>query len=249
MYKNQMPEVRATIPDSDLFIYKAAHDLRAPLMSVKGLIDIVRKDTEKENINHYLGLMEQSIDKMNQSIDQMIHSSKKEEPITVPQPVDMKKIAQEAIQSIRFIAVQRFVRIELLVDQTETFFSEEQPLKSIFSNLLSNAIRYRDETKLSSVYLHITFDHNGAQILFKDNGIGIEEALLDKIFAKFFRVNHEAEGSGLGLFIVKNAVANLGGTIDVKSRLGQGTTFTIWIPNSKNKIVLDDQSSRGPVAR
>ena len=243
MYKNQMPEIRTAIPESDLLMYKVAHDLRAPLMSVKALIDMVRNDSEKQNLTNYLNLIEQSIDRMKQSIDQMIHSSKNEEPITGPQPVDIKKIAQEAIQSIRFMAIQRFVRIELLVDQKETFFSEEQPLKSIFTNLLSNAIRYRDETKLSSVYLHITFDHNGAHILFKDNGIGIEESLLDKIFAKFFRVNHEVEGSGLGLFIVKSAVESLGGTIDVKSRLGQGTTFTIWIPNRNDKIVPVDRKS------
>ncbi|MBK5278825.1 MAG: HAMP domain-containing histidine kinase [Bacteroidia bacterium] len=233
MYKNQMPGVSTRLPDPDIFFYNAAHDLLAPLMSIKTLIDIMRNDTEKQNIDNYLNLIEQSIEKVNQSIGQTIHSLKNRHVESVSLPVDFKRIAEEAIQAIRFIAIQRFVRIELVVDQREIFFSLEQPLKSIFNNLLSNAIMYRDETKLSSVYLHITFDEQGAHILFKDNGIGIEEEMVEKIFNKFFTVNHDHEGSGLGLFIVKSAVENLGGTIKVQSEVGKGTTFTIRIPNGK----------------
>ena len=233
MYKNQMPAASVNMPDPDMFMYKAAHDLRAPLMSIKALIDMMRTDPEKQNADHYLDLVEQSIDKMNQSIGHVIHALKSCDVKTVALPVDFKKIAEEAIQAIRFIAVQRFVRIELMVEQRDIFFSQESLLKSIFNNLLSNAIIYRDETKLSSVYLHITFDDKCAHILFKDNGIGIKEDMLEKIFAKFFRVNNDQGGSGLGLFIVKSAVENMGGTIRVQSEVGKGTTFMIDIPNAK----------------
>lgn len=232
MYKNQIPEISVTVPDPDMFIYKVAHDLRAPLMSVKALVDLMRKESEKQNLDYYFNMIDQSIDKMSQSIGDIIDSSRSPVKSTLG-AVDFKRIAQEAIQSIRFMAVQEFVQIELQVDQPEIFISNEQTLKSIFNNLLSNAIRYRDATKLSSVYLRITFDDKGALIVLKDNGIGIEEELLEKIFAKYFRVNHDAEGSGLGLFIVKSAVESLGGTIQVHSVVGKGTTFTIWIPNGQ----------------
>lgn len=228
-----MPQIRAKAPDSDMFIYKVAHDLRAPLMSVKALVDLMRKDSEKQNLDYYFNMIDQSIDRMNQAIGDIIDSSRNPAERTLG-TVDFKRIAQDAIQSIRFMAAQEFVRIELLVNQTEIFISEEQLLKSIFNNLLSNAIRYRDETKLSSVYVHITFDAKGAHIVLKDNGIGIEGELLEKIFAKYFRVNHDADGSGLGLFIVKSAVENLGGSIQVHSVVGKGTTFTIWVPNGQS---------------
>lgn len=219
------------MPDPDMFIYRVTHDLRAPLMSVKALVDLMRKESEKHNLEHYFNMIDQSIDRMSQSIGDIIDSSRNPAK-KISAPVDFKRIAQDAIQSIRFMAVQEFVRIELHVDQTEIFFSDELSLQSIFTNLLSNAIRYRDPSKLSSVYLRISFDDKGAKIILKDNGIGIEEELLEKIFAKYFRVNHDAEGSGLGLFIVKSAVENLGGTIQVRSVVGTGTTFTIWIPNA-----------------
>ena len=229
MNKNQMAE-RKEIADPNMVIYRVTHDLRAPLLSVKALVDLMRKEPEKHNLDYYFNMIDQSIDRMRQSIGDIIDSSRNPEKNNAA-PVDFKRIAQEAIHSIRFIAVQEFVQIELQVDQTDTFFSDEKSLQSIFNNLLSNAIRYRDATKLSSVYLNITFDNKGAKIILKDNGIGIEAELLEKIFAKYFRVNHDAEGSGLGLFIVKGAVENLGGTIQVQSVVGKGTTFIIHVPN------------------
>lgn len=230
MGKNQVIEKNIAL-EPEMFIYKAAHDLRAPVMSVKGLIDMMRKDNGRENLEHYLGLIEHSMDKMNQSIESIIGTSKNGTPKIVSLPVDVKKIAQECIQSVRYMSAQDSIRIELLVNQENIFFAKEQSLKSIFTNLLSNAIRYRDKTKLSFIQIRITFDNQGVCIVFKDNGIGIEEKLQDKVFAKFFRVHDDVEGSGLGLFIVKSEVENMNGTIKLNSSVGLGTEFVIRIPN------------------
>ena len=87
--------------DHDPFIYKAAHDLRAPLMSVKGLISLMKKDTEVQNFDQYFAMLEKSVDKMNQSIDGIITHSKQNSNKLKPQQVNLKLIVEESIQSIQ----------------------------------------------------------------------------------------------------------------------------------------------------
>jgi signal transduction histidine kinase len=233
MYKNQRPEIRATVPDSAIFIYKVAHDLRAPLMSVKALVDIMRREKETQHLDHYFNLMEQSVDKMNQSIDHILDHSKNEHPTLNPQPIDFKKMARESMESLLYLAASQDVQMDFLVEQKQVFSSNQVMVLSIINNLLSNAIRYRDATKRSYVFLHVTVDQHGAKIIVKDNGIGIEEGLQDKIFDKFFRAKDDPQGSGLGLFILKSALDNLSGTVELQSTIGQGTKFIIRIPNAK----------------
>ncbi|MBA4058487.1 MAG: hypothetical protein C0490_27465, partial [Marivirga sp.] len=102
----------------------------------------------------------------------------------------------------------------------------------IFNNIIVNGVRYRDGRKNNSfLKIEIASDESGAIIKFSDNGIGIPEEYTDKIFKMFFRANADSKGSGLGLYIVKGAVEKLNGKIHVSSVLGEGTTFSIEIPN------------------
>lgn len=220
------------VTEPNMFIYTAAHDLRAPLMSVKGLIDIMRRVKETQHLDEYFNMMEQSMDKMNQSIDHILDHSKNEPPAAVVQPIDFKKMAKESMESMLYLAASHAVRMDLLVEQKQMFWSNQNMVLSIINNLLSNAIRYRDATKASFVFLHVLVTSKGAKISVKDNGIGIEDELQDKIFDKFFRAKDDPQGSGFGLFIVKSAVENMGGTVEVESTIGQGTKFTIRIPNA-----------------
>jgi signal transduction histidine kinase len=221
-----------------MFIYTAAHDLRAPLMSVKGLIDIMRREKEAPHLDHYFNMLEQSVDKMNQSIDEILDHSKNGHAAFHPQPIDFKRLARESMDSLLYLAASQDVQMDLLVEQKQEFSSSPAMLLSIITNLLSNGIRYRDATKPSYVFLHVTVDHNGAKIVVKDNGIGIEEGPQEKIFDKFFRVTDDVRGSGLGLFILKCTLNNLGGTVEVQSTMGEGTRFVIRIPNANLELNL-----------
>jgi signal transduction histidine kinase len=102
----------------------------------------------------------------------------------------------------------------------------------IFNNIVANAVRYRDHWK-EDCYLEINIvsTNENATIRFMDNGIGIADEYVDKIFKMFFRASADSKGSGLGLYIVKSAVDKLGGTIEVSSALGKGTMFTMTVPN------------------
>ena len=100
------------------------------------------------------------------------------------------------------------------------------------NNLISNAIKYLDQSKQKSFFaITATIDKKKATLLFQDNGIGIDNLLLPKVFDMFFRATNKNEGSGLGLYIVKEAAEKLHGKIEIESRVGTGTLFSIEIPN------------------
>ncbi len=219
------------MPEPNMFTYTVAHDLRAPLMSVKGLIDIMRRGEQTRHLDHYFNMMEQSVDKMSQSIDHILDQSKEDHAVVNAQPIDFRKLAKESTESLLYFAASQNVQLDFLVEQKQVFCSNPNLILSIINNLLSNAIRYRDATKISFAFLHVIVDRKQAKISVKDNGIGIEEDLQDKIFDKFFRVKDDPQGTGLGLFIVKSTLDNLGGTVEVQSTIGEGTKFVIRLPN------------------
>jgi signal transduction histidine kinase len=102
----------------------------------------------------------------------------------------------------------------------------------VFNNIISNAVQYRDTRKEDSyLKIDILVDEKRAILRFSDNGIGIPEEYVDKIFKMFFRANADSKGSGLGLYIVKGVLEKLEGSVSVQSRLGEGTTFNFEIPN------------------
>lgn len=118
-------------------------------------------------------------------------------------------------------------------------------MSEIFRNLISNAIKYRrPDANDSLVTIKITVDHLCADITFSDNGIGIKAASLKRIFEMFYRATDQGEGSGIGLYIVKNAVEKLGGQINVASTPGHGTRFHILLPNRINSVI--DTSTISP---
>jgi signal transduction histidine kinase len=119
-------------------------------------------------------------------------------------------------------------------------------MAEILRNLISNAIKYRklDEGE-SEIGIRIHVDHLRAEITFADNGIGIDEINLAKVFEMFYRATEQSDGSGIGLYIVKNAIDKLGGQISVASRLEQGTRFNIILPNRINSIINQMPTSIG----
>jgi signal transduction histidine kinase len=118
------------------------------------------------------------------------------------------------------------------------FYSDPWRIEEIFRNLISNAIKYRRvENPLHEINITIAIEENEAVISFRDNGIGITKQNLTRVFEMFYRASEQAGGSGLGLYIVKNAVEKLGGRVSVGSEPGQYTIFEIVLPNQKNSTL------------
>jgi signal transduction histidine kinase len=232
LLKKQNEELTKINAELDRFVYSASHDLRAPLMSIKGLLNMIKVDPDKKNAAHYLELMERSVTKLDNFISDIIHYSRNSRMDILPMSIDFTGLLQESIDSLKFMEGAEAVRSIKTLNCETPFYSDYGRLLIIFNNMISNAVRYRDTRKQDSyLKIDITADQREAVISFSDNGVGIPEEYVDKIFKMFFRANADSKGSGLGLYIVKSAVEKLSGTIKVQSNVGEGTTFTVSIPN------------------
>ena len=236
LLKTQNEELTKINSELDRFVYSASHDLRAPLMSVKGLLNMIRIDPEKKNLDHYVGLIETSVNKLDNFISDIIHYSRNSRMDIVAKSIDFNDLVQESIQSLKYMEEAEQVRSIISINSKDIFYSDASRLLIIFNNIISNAVRYRDKWKESFLKIGISADSEKAVILFEDNGVGIASEFQDKIFKMFFRASADSKGSGLGLYIVKSTIEKLNGSICLQSRLGEGTLFKIEIPNLKKSV-------------
>jgi PAS domain S-box-containing protein len=236
LLKRQNEELVKINAELDRFVYSASHDLRAPLMSVKGLLNMIKVDPQKENTDHYLTLIEKSVNKLDSFISDIINYSRNSRMDLLPCEIRFEAQLQESIDALKFMDGADEVECISSISQPVPFYSDKSRLQIIFNNIISNAVRYRDTSKKQSVLeVEVVVNESNAMIRFSDNGVGIPAEHIDKIFRMFFRANADSKGSGLGLYIVKGVVEKLGGKIAVESRYGEGTFFIVHIPNLKNK--------------
>lgn len=215
----------------DRFVYSASHDLRSPITSLKGLIEITQLEDDVNQIKDYLDLMQQSLTKQDQFINDIIDYSKNKRKQIIIQPVGLRKLFDEAISQLTHIenASRIIIKQEILTDE---IYSDGLRLKIIIGNLISNAIKYADTNK-QEMFINIkTYTTEGAhKIEVADNGIGIKEEYKESIFEMYFGTNKN-KGSGLGLYIVKEAVENIKGNITVVSEKTIGSKFIVTIPKT-----------------
>jgi PAS domain S-box-containing protein len=224
-------ELRRINFELDSFVYRSSHDLRAPLRSVLGLVSLVRMEGDAGQRDYYLRLMEKSIDKLDTFIRDMTDFSRNSRQEVQAVPVDFRAIIAECADNLRYMENADRVALRVTVEG-EGFCSDPQRINTVFQNLMSNSVKYQ---RLHSSDAFIEFRiHCGARearIVYTDNGKGIDNAHLDKIFDMFFRASADSYGSGLGLYITRQVVKKLNGTIRVQSELGLGTQFSITLPN------------------
>jgi signal transduction histidine kinase len=213
----------------DRFVYSASHDLRSPITSLKGLIEITQMEDDLEQIREYLNLMSQSLVKQDQFINDIIDYSKNKRKDVVLETVSLVSLFEGAI--IQHTHIKNADRIILDIDiMADKVQSDSLRLKIIVNNLLSNAIKYADENKdVMRISIKTYLEGNFYIIEVTDNGIGIKPESKDHIFEMFYVVDSN-KGSGLGLYIVKEAIKSLNGTIEVESEFTIGSKFTVTIP-------------------
>lgn len=224
-------ELKIRNTELDNFVYKVSHDLRAPLSSIRGLIKLAEMPGNTDNPVEYLKLIGQKAEQLDHFIsDILIHSKNLKLEVTVA-PIDFRGMIDQIFVDLDYLSGAEGIRTEIQVDP-HPFLNDPWRLGEVMRNLISNAIKYRRRDLADSfIRIHIHIDAQKAVIDFSDNGIGIEDAALTRIFEMFYRASAQSEGSGIGLYIVKNAIDKLGGTIEVESTLNQGTSFKVTLPN------------------
>lgn len=227
-------ELKVRNAELDNFVYKVSHDLRAPLSSVLGLVNLSRLEGNKDNPMEYMDLIGEKIMALDNFIgDVLSHSKNLKMEVDIAR-VDLQKIIEQTFTDLGYLKGARQMKRTIKIEGIE-FYNDQWRISEIFRNLISNAIKYRQQgSDESEVMIKISVDHLCADITFADNGIGIKADSLNRIFEMFYRATDQSEGSGIGLYIVRNAVEKLGGQIKVASSPGQGTRFHILLPNRIN---------------
>ncbi len=228
----QNSELKKINQELDRFVYSTSHDLRAPLTSVLGLVNISKDSVEKESdIYEYLEMMEVSVMNLDNVIKSILEYSKSNRMEVKYEPINMKIIYDSVLDSLNYMRQAKEISHFSTFHSAGDFVSDKVRVSSVIRNLVTNAIKYSRD--IDDAYVKFSFEIAGgnAIITVEDNGIGIAEGSFEKIFTMFYRDTNAAHGDGLGLYIVKQNVEKLKGTIDVKSKLGAGSTFTVVIPN------------------
>ena len=217
--------------DLDTLVFRTSHDLKSPITSVYALTDLIRIEPDAEKRSSYLDLQKKTLMRLNDLIADILHFSKNKSALQF-EKINLHEfitdVMEDHLYSDKSGKVQRIVEVVQSVD----FSTDKSRLSMVLSNLVSNALKHHNkEGEHPYVKIVARATDGEATIEVKDNGQGISQVHLDHIFTKFYQVNKTKDGSGLGLYIVKEAIEKLGGDIRVESELRVGTTFFITIPN------------------
>jgi PAS domain S-box-containing protein len=228
----QNTELQLINSELDKFVYRTSHDLRAPLTSILGLIDIIRESgTGDDELQMYMEMMEKSIFRLDNVIRSIIDYSKSNRMQVKPETINIEEVYADIIESIGFIKGTGSLHHSSMIDSLAPLMTDKTAMVTILSNLISNAVKYRRPVHDSFVKFTYRCDDTEAVIQVIDNGEGIPADKASLVFDMFYRNSVTSDGSGLGLYIVKQNATKLGGTIDLESEPGKGSTFTVRIPN------------------
>jgi PAS domain S-box-containing protein len=224
-------ELKVRNTELDNFVYKVSHDLRAPLSSILGLVNLANMPGNEDDPAEYLNLIGQKVAQLDHFISDVLSHSKNLKMEVLIHPVDLRAIIEQTFVDLNYLEGAKSIARQVDLPD-HAFFSDPWRIAEIFRNLISNAIKYRKlDIDRPVISITGTITPREAKIVFEDNGIGIDTDKLPHVFDMFYRASIQSEGSGLGLYIVKNAVDKLGGTLVINSTAGQGTQFIITLPN------------------
>ncbi len=225
-------ELQKAYDELDKFSYSVTHDIRRPLLSILGAIDVAQYIDDIAELKEMLQLMEESVKNLDEYI-QNIHDyyNLKRGEMNIEE-INFNELIKEQHDTFDSFIKMGNIRFITNVLQQETFRSDKISLSMILNNLLSNAFKYQKKGEQEKyVEMNIKIENGMSTITIKDNGIGIHENHVSQVFNMFFRATSEEIGSGFGLYNVKNALTKLNGAIKVDTVLGKGSVFTVTIPN------------------
>lgn len=242
-------ELKQINDELSTFIYKISHDIRGPLTSVLGLVNLARIDTTDEaSIVKYCDLIEERLLHLDGILAKLTNVSRIRHGRLDFNPVDFEQMIREILSSIEHVPNYGAIRIQSDINQALPFMSDRSILYTIVQNLVLNAVKYQDSDEENPFLdLKVTGTAEELVIEAKDNGIGLAEDVREKVFEMFYRGTYDSDGSGLGLYLVRKGVRRLQGDIGVTSELGIGSVFTVRLPvlnDAPSSIALDIEPVR-----
>ena len=223
-------ELKKINSELDNFVYSISHDLRSPLLSIKGIISlIIHSEDQDPNTVQLLEMAEKSVSRLDGTIQEILEYSRNSRLNVAYEKFNVKEMVSTIFDDLKFSSKDSF-EVELNFETEAEMYSDRARVSILLKNIIGNSVKYKRDGVGSQIAFKMTRQNGEISIHLKDNGEGISDANKDKIFNMFFRGTKASVGTGLGLYICKEIVAKLGGSISVDSQLGVGTTMTVVLP-------------------
>ncbi len=211
----------------DRIAYSISHDLKAPINSMMGLVDLAQKEKDPSQLKTYLDMMHGTLSRQERFIKEIITVSKENRQVIKKEIVELDYLIDQVIKVHKHMPAALNISFRTNIG-IHRVFTDPHRLEVILNNLVSNAIKYHDQSKPDKVIELSTYSQGDKiRIDVTDNGIGIDVKDKSRIFEMYYMSKDREKGSGLGLFIVKEAISKLNGQIEVKSVKGEGSTFSV----------------------
>ena len=214
----------------DSFFYRVSHDLKGPISSLLGLNELIEKEQFDGEALKYFNMYKKLSTRIDAIVMDLITITRISSDKIVPVKIDFMQLIEDCIHSYAYFDNFEHIQFNIEVEEGISFQSEWVIVNTILQNLIENSIKYmRHDVKKPYVLIQVYTLGQMLCIKVTDNGQGISEEYQEKIYEMFFRANDKADGSGLGLYILKRAVERLQGTVSLKSKPGKGAAFTVCI--------------------
>ncbi|HPN37463.1 MAG TPA: PocR ligand-binding domain-containing protein [Melioribacteraceae bacterium] len=228
----QVAELESKNAELERFAYTVSHDLKSPLITIKGFLGMIQKDVDNERFDRVksdLNRIANATDKMQNLLEDLLELSRIGRVINPSSHFSLTDIAKESVELLNALIKGNNVEIEIS-EQMPVVFADRLRIREVYQNLIENAVKFRDKNKKLIIKIGCNKQLEKCIYYIKDNGIGIERGYLNKIFGLFDKLDPKSEGTGIGLAIVKRIIELHGGKIWAESEgVGFGTTFYFTI--------------------
>jgi two-component system CheB/CheR fusion protein len=222
--------LKAINKDLDNFVYTASHDLLNPLNNIEHLIYFISEKDQglDDETKGYVKLLSKSVGKFREVIKEMAAIGQIESNVLKVETIDLDKMITEILESIQSKISSEKAHIQAVLDVKNISFSIKN-CRSMLYNLINNSIKFKSPDRAPEIKITTKDLPDYTLLSVRDNGIGIEKNQMESIFSMYKKLNAEAEGQGLGLFLIKKMVDAAGGKVEVESEPGKGTEFRLFL--------------------
>jgi signal transduction histidine kinase len=214
----------------DSFFYRISHDLKGPIASLLGLYNLVMLEIKDKTALNYFDMYQSQLVRINNIVMDLINLTRMNHDGINRSKINFRILIDDCILSYHYLENFGQIRFVKEIDSTIDFTSEWAIVNTILQNLIENAIKYQRKDGEPYVGIFVSQSNNHVEIRVEDNGQGIGTDHQSKIFDMFFRANEHAQGTGLGLYILKRAVERLGGEVTLQSEINKGSSFMVLLP-------------------
>ena len=234
--QNLIAQLETNNAELERFTYTVSHDLRNPLVTIKGFLGMLDKDMREnrpDRVQNDFQRIAGATEKMDNLLTDLLELSRIGRIVNPPMEIDTVRLIQDALDNLDGRLRSKNITLQIATD-LPSLYGDRTRLREVFENLIENAVKYSGAQLNPHIEIG-TRKEKDEQIFFvRDNGIGIEERYQIRIFALFEKLNPTIEGTGIGLALVKRIIEVHGGRVWVESEgLGKGSTFCFTIPGNR----------------